>query len=322
MRKISLPLFLLLTVASLSVFGQEYKPHPLLSPMWNAETEYLVPSQVEDTTLKNGFTGASFNLRFPIYRGKDWLSADGGKPYFALIAHTGGNIRQSQLDYIEPDRLLTLYKFGLTGMMASGVSSLRNLFLIQATASSPAQDFNFAPRIHGAIIWRKLYHNNKLWHTLGLTYTPVFGRDLLMPVIGAGYKINNENQVQLTFPFNFSYTYLLSRQLSFSGRIINNGMYYKLEDDAYRNDDFYYRYNAQRISVSARYITDLNVVWTPEIGFTNKAHLELDDVKNRQLSTLYFRLTFQVRFGRRPAASPIMNFDPGDSGFDPSYLVE
>ena len=240
----------------------------------------------------------------------------------ALIANTGMNVRQSQINYIEPDRLLTIYKFGLTGMMATGVSSLRNLFLVQVTGSSPAQDFNFIPRVHGAVIWRKLYHNNRFWHTIGLTYNPVFGRDLILPVLGGGYKINNENQVQLTFPFNFAYTCLLSRQLSLSGKVINNGFYYRLEEDLLRDHDYYYRYNSQRLSVSARYITDLNVVWTPEIGFTNKAHLELDDHKDRQLSTMYFRLTFQVRFGKRPAASPIMNFDPGDSGFDPSYLVE
>lgn len=315
-------LLALLMLLCIEVRSQEYKPHPLLSPMWNAEADYLAPSQIEDTTLKNGYTGASFNLRFPIFRGKDWLSADGGKPYFALIANTGGNIKQSQIDYIEPDRLLTLYKLGLTGMMATGVSSLRNLWLIQVTGSSPAQDFNFVLRIHGSAIWRKLYHNNRVWHTLGLTYSPVFGKDLILPVVGGGYKINNENQVQLTFPFNFAYTYLLSRQFSFSAKVINNGFYYKLEKDQFRDHDYFYRYNSQRIAVSARYITDLNVVWTPEIGLTNKAHLELDDVKNRQLSSLYFKLTFQVRFGKRPAASPIMNFDPGDSGFDPSYLVE
>ena len=321
MRKIKrITPFLLLLSGITS--AQEYKPHPLLSPMWQAETEYFTPSQIEDSTQKNGFTGGAFNLRFPIYRGKDWLDAAGGHPYFAFIANTGVNARQSQINYIEPDRLLTNYKLGITGLMATGPSSLRNLYMLQVTTSSPAQDFRLAPRFHGALIWRRLYHDNRLWHTIGITYTPVFGRDLPMPVIGAGYKINKENQVQFTFPFNFVYTYLLSRQLSISGRLINSGGYYRLQEDIRQEEDYFYRYNYLRAALAVRYITDLNVVWTPEIGLTNKAHVQLDDTKNRQLSAIYFRLGMQVRFGKRPAASPIMNFDPGDSGFDPSYLVE
>ena len=321
MRK--LPAFCLLFLcASTALNAQEYKPHPLLSPMWQVDAEYMAPSQIEDTTQKNGFTGGSFNLRFPLFRGKDWLSADGGVPFLALLAHTGANVRQSQINYIEPDRLLTIYKLGITGMMATGPSSLRNLYLIQFTASSPAEDFRFSPRFHGAGIWRRLYHNNRLWHTVGVTWSPVFGRDLPLPILGAGYKINNENQVQFTFPFNFAYTCLLSRKFSVSAKIINSGGYYRLQADSIRPDDFLYRHNHQRAAVSIRYITDRNVVWVPEVGFTNKAHLKLDEQEDRQLSAIYVRLSMQVRFGRRPAVSPIMNFDPGDSGFDPSYLVE
>ena len=308
------------------MYGQAYKPHPLLSPMWQLETEYFAPSQVKDTTAKNGFTGGSFSFRFPVYTGKDWLSAEGGKPFFALLAHAGTNARQSQINYLEPDRLLTNIHAGFTGLMATGPSSLRNLYLVQFVASSPSQDFNFDPsdlRFHGAAIWRHLYHNNRFWHTLGIIYTPILGKDIIFPVVGGGYKLGNDDQVQLTLPFNFAYTHLFSRKFSLSVRATQSGGYYQLEPDTFHSENpLFYRMRFGRIGLVARYITDRNVVLTPEVAVAGKSHLQLGERKSTQLPSFYLKLTLQVRFGKRPAASPILNFDPGDSGFDPSYLIE
>lgn len=319
-------LFISLVFIAVTAEGQAYKPHPLLSPMWQAEAEYFPPSQVIDTTSQNGFTGASFSFRVPVFTGKDWLSADGGKPFYALLAHAGVNARQSQIDYIEPDRVLTVLRAGITGLMATGPSSLRNLYLLQFSVSSPSEDFALDPgllRFHGAGIWRHLYHNNRFWHTLGLVYTPVTGRDMLFPVIGGGYKLGNEDQIQVTFPFNFAYTHLFSRKFSLSVRLNQAGSYYELKRDTIHPENpLIYRQRYPRLSLVARYITDRNVVLTPEAGVTGRSHLKLGETESTQLSSFYLKLTLQVRFGKRPAASPILNFDPGDSGFDPSYLVE
>jgi hypothetical protein len=324
--KITTLLVAFLIISGNYAFSQGYRPHPLLSPMWQADAEYMAPSQVVDTTFKNGFTGAAFTFRLPLYTGKDWLSADGGKPFFAILAQAGTSARQSQVDYLEPDRVLTISKIGFTGLMATGASSLRNLYMAQFTASLPTENYwlnlSYA-HFHGAVLWRRLYHNNRFWHTLGIIYTPINGNDRIFPILGGGYKLGNEDQIQLTFPFNFTYTHLFTRKVSLSLKLNANGGYYYLRKDTLHTDDpLIYRLRYPKVSVMARYYTDRHVVLIPEIGLCGKSKLQLAEKKDTQLSTFYFKFSLQVRFGKRPTASPILNFDPGDSGFDPSYLVE
>ena len=46
--------FIFVLAFPLKSMGQGgYRPHPFLSPMWQADVEYLEPSQVEDTTMEN-----------------------------------------------------------------------------------------------------------------------------------------------------------------------------------------------------------------------------------------------------------------------------
>lgn len=300
-----------------------YKPHPLLSPMWQADVEYLDPSQVGDTTMENGFTGASFTYRLPLYTGKDWLSADGGKPFFAVLAQGSLHARQSQIDFIEPDRMLTLGRFAVTGLMAKG---LRHLYLANLSLSLPTESFSLnlsRLRVHGSFIWRRLYHNNRVWHTLGLTYTPITGKDLPLPVAGVGVKLGNDDQIQITFPFNASYTHLFSRKFSLSVRVQNMGGYNLLNEDSIHTEDpLVYRFRFPRAGLVGRWYTHRHVVITPEVGLTAFNRVGLDGLKFNQTPAPYFKFSIQVRFGVRPSAAPILDFDPGDSGFDPSYIVE
>lgn len=322
LKSITSALLLVLTPIMLQAQGG-YRPHPLLSPMWQADAEYLVPSQVGDSTVQNGFTGLSFTCRTPIYTGKDWLSADGGKPFFAVLAQGSALYRQSQLDYIEPDRALSQLRIGMTGLMAKG---LRQLLMANLSLSLPTESFSFrtrALRLHGSLIWRKLYHNNRLWHTLGLSYTPITGKDLILPVAGLGYTLGNEDQIQVTFPFNASYTHLFSKKFSMLVRAQNMGGYHILPaDSTNREDPVFYRFNFPRIGVLGRWYGVRHTVITAEAGMTTGGRVQLDGVRDTQLPAPYFRFSLQVRFGNRPAAAPILNFDPGDSGFDPAYLVE
>ena len=315
----------LLIILPFSSKAQLYKPHPLLSPMWQADADYYLPSETADT-LKNGFASAAFQFRVPLYIGKDWLSADGGKAFFAALMQAGTSVRQTQGSFFDPDKTLTNTRISFSGMMANGPSSLRNLYFVQLATALPSEDYAFKVnylQFSGTAVWRHLYHNNKLWHTLGLTYTPIFGRNLLLPVAGIGYKINKENQVQFTFPFNLAYTHEFARNFNLSVRLNNNGGYYHLQNNEPNSDaDVIYRQRYRKLSLVARYYTTRHVVLTPEIGLTGKSKIEIDEAVINQVTSLYFRFTMQVRFGKRPAASPILNFDPGDSGFDPGYLSE
>lgn len=301
-----------------------YKPHPLLSPMWQADYEYLSPSQVDDTTQEFGFGGGAFSIRVPLWTGKDWLSADGGRPLFALISQGGVSLRQTQIDYLEPDRYLSLARAGLTGLMAKG---LRNLFLLQLTASLPSESFRFRPdylRVHGALVWRKLYYNNKWWHTLGVIYTPVRGRDFALPLLGMGIRLSQEDQLQFTFPFNLAYTHLFTRRFSLSVRLNNMGGYHFLKENQSDQSDesVAFRFRYSRLSLVGRLYTRRHVVITPEIGLTGRGRLQTGELKSTQAPSPYLRLSVQVRWGKRPPTAPILHFDPGDSGFDPAYLVE
>lgn len=300
-----------------------YKPHPFLSPMWQADVEYLAPSQVTDSSMENGFTGAAFTWRIPLYTGKDWLGADGGKPLFAVIGQFNASARQSQIDYIEPDRLLTQGRVGITGLMAP---RLRNLYLLNLSLALPTESFRLRARglrLNGALVWRKLYHNNRWWHTLGLTFTPVWGRDLLLPMAGIGIKLGNDDQLQFTYPFNAAYTHIFTRKMSLTFRIQNMGGYHFMQPDSLHDSDpLLYRFNHPRLGVLARFYTHRHVVLTPEIACAAFNRIEIDEKRSRQDPALYFRMSVQVRFGKRPPAAPILNFDPGDFGFDPTYLVE
>jgi len=291
--------------------------------MWQADVEYLSPSQVGDTSMENGFTGAAFTWRVPIYTGKDWLAADGGKPLYAVIGQFNASARQSQIDYIAPDRILTLGRLGLTGLMAP---RLRNLFLLNLSLALTTESFHVRTgglRPNGALVWRKLYHNNRWWHTLGVTYTPVWGRDLLLPIAGIGVKLGNDDQFQFTYPFNAAFTHVFNRKTSLTVRLQNMGGYHILQPDSVHSDNpLKYRFNHPRVGLLGRFYTHRHVVITPEIGCTAFNRLELDGIRSKQKPALYFRMSIQVRFGNRPAAAPILNFDPGDFGFDPTYLVE
>lgn len=307
-----------------NLYPQAYRPHPLLGSNWQAEADYFAPTQVKDTTMEYGFAGGNFRFHFPLYLGKDWLSADGGRPFIGFLANAGVSARQTQMNYLKPNRLLTNPRLGFTALMATGPSSLRNLYLLQASFSMPSESFQFDPgfiRPHGTLLWRKLYHNNRLWHTLGLTYTGITGKNLLLPVLGAGYKLGNDDQVQFLFPFNVAYTHMFSKKLSMSVKANMQGSYYYLDSDTSDNSPLF-RQRFLRISVLARYYTDRFVVLIPEAGLTTEGQLRLDGRKDSQLNSVYFKFSLQVRFGKRPAASPIMNFDPGDSGYDPNYIVE
>ena len=317
-------LLIIQTFISSSIHAQGYyRPHPFLSPMWQIDGEYLPASQIKNSTVSNGFTGANFAMRVPIWKKKDWLDASGGKPFIAVLSHFGVSGRQTQINFFDPNQNLTVSKFGVSGVMAKG---LRNLYLMQGFVSMPTSDFSIQlnhVRFHATGLWRHLYHNNRWWHTLGLTYSPIFGKDRILPIVGAGVQLSNENQLQFTFPFNVTYTHLFTKKLSVSLRANNFGGYNFFKSDSLNNNDWsIYRFNYKRGSVMLRYYTDRFVVFTMEGGVTTTANLQINDTKFNQVPSIYLKVGFQIRFGARPPAAPILNFDPGESGFDPNYIVE
>lgn len=106
-------------------------------------------------------------------------------------------------------------------------------------------------------------------------------------------------------------------------KVNNFGGYNFFKSDSLNNNEWsLYRFNYKRGTVMLRYYTDRFVVFTLEGGVTTTANIAVNDLKFYQIPSAYLKAGFQIRFGERPPAAPILNFDPGESGFDPNYIVE
>jgi hypothetical protein len=60
--------------------------------MWQDDADYFLPSK-NVVTLKNRFASAAFQFHVRLYIGKRWLSAVGGKAFFATLMPAGASVR-------------------------------------------------------------------------------------------------------------------------------------------------------------------------------------------------------------------------------------
>jgi hypothetical protein len=60
--------------------------------MWQDDADYFLPSK-NVVTLKNRFASAAFQFHVRLYTGKRWLSAVGGKAFFAALMPAGTSVR-------------------------------------------------------------------------------------------------------------------------------------------------------------------------------------------------------------------------------------
>lgn len=315
-------LFFLLFVIHTSVLGQAYKLHPLLSPLLQTSAEYLAPSEVREEGREHGFTRYDCQLHFPLYIGKDWLRAEGETPLFAVLAGAGASLLVSQGQYLDPDRALTKPVAGITALAAYGK---RNLYLLQAGCNLPTEKFNVEPlylRYSGTVMWRHL-HRNGWWHSLGITYTPVYGNEKILPLLGIGKSLGRNDQLQACFPYSLSYSHRFNESLVIQAQLIQEGFHYLLNPAPSGAEDYpIYRQWQSRIGLTMRWYSYRHLILLPEIGIALPSNLKTDDIRSEQISTAYARVTLQYRFGNRPAAAPILDFDPGLNAFTPNYIGE
>ncbi len=308
-----------LQLFNFKVTAQSYPgPQPLLSPSINASVLHRIATQVGDSTVKYGFDEASFGFKIPLYTGKDWLSADGNKPFFAVLFNSQGAVKQTSGDFFFNKKQLLRANAGASALLAVG---LRNLYMatVQTGLTEDVDAINVTRlRYSGNIFWRHR-NNDQFNYTLGLSYSYVYGRNYFLPVIGIGYHFTKEDFVNVVLPFNIHYTHTFSRRLALSVFVKPEGGSYFINypwNDSINIADVLFKQRSFQIGSSLRYSSYSHVILIPEIGVTGKTRLALDDFKTTAQPALYFKLTFRYRFGKRATAAPILNFDPGTFGME------
>lgn len=299
-------------------------PQPLLSPSLNANVTHRVATQVGDSTVKYGFDEASFGFKFPIYTGKDWLSADGNIPFFAVLFNSQGLVKQTTGDLFFKNKQLLRADAGATALLAVG---LRNLYMVsfKTLLMEDLEAINPARlRYNGNIFWRHR-SNDQFNYTLGASYSYVYGRNVLLPIIGLGYHFTKEDAVNVVLPFNIHYTHKFDRRISLSVFLKPNGGAYYLQyhlNDSVKIPDVLFRQRSFQLGISLRYKSYSHIVLIPEIGIAGKTHLSLDNYKTTTQPSVYVKLGLRYRFGKRATAAPILNFDPGDFGIEQNDYLE
>ena len=176
-------LFLLCFGYTLMTNAQTYPgPQPLLSPSINGSIMHQVATQVGDSTVKFGFDEASFGFKFPLYTGKDWISADGNKPFFAVLFNSQGSVKQTSGDFFFKNKQLLHADAGASALLAVG---LRNLYMVSFKTGlrEDLDAINLTRlRFSGNAFWRHR-SNDQFNYTLGLSYSYIYGRNIFLPIL-------------------------------------------------------------------------------------------------------------------------------------------
>ncbi len=310
---------------SMSSAAQSYPgPQPLLSPSINASVMHPVATQVGDSTVKYGFDDGSIGIKFPLFVGKDWMSAGGNKPLFAVLFNAQASVKQTNGDLFYKNKQLLCANAGATAMLAVG---LRNLYFVSVQPLLMEDIESIKPtriRYSGNALWRHRSHD-QFNYTLGFSYSYVYGRARFLPVLGFGYHFTREDVVNVTLPFNIYYTHQFSKQLSLSLFIKPNGGSYYTEqqlNDSVKITDVLFGQTNFQLGTSLIYKSYSNLILIPEIGFAGKTHLSFDDYKTTTQPSVYVKLGIRYRFGKRATAAPILSFDPGDFGIERNDYLE
>jgi hypothetical protein len=86
----------------------------------------------------------------------------------------------------------------------------------------------------------------------------------MLPLSVIGFKINQENKVQFTIPFNFADTIEFMRNFNLSVRLNNNvGYYHCRRNEPNSNDNIIYSLLHRKLNLAARYYANRRALSTP-----------------------------------------------------------
>ena len=290
-------------------------PHPLLSSRIKANIESHIASQVDTLATKFGYEKAELEFGIPLYRGKDWLTATGNTPLIGITLQGAGAIMKPEGGFLDSDKLLRA-RLGSNFIYAKGT---RNLFManIQGIVADELNSFSLdGLYINGSAFWRHRQNDQFGW-TLGLTYTSVYAYNKLLPVIGFSYRPTKEDLISILLPITIQYTHFFNRATALSATIKPNGGFYNMNNEdndtilmLYKNSTFRHRNFLFSINLNHKFSYQFSI--QPEIGLENNTELFVDDFKFQASSSVYVRIAFRYKFGRRANIAPILDFDPAD----------
>ncbi|MCX6138075.1 MAG: DUF6268 family outer membrane beta-barrel protein [Ignavibacteriales bacterium] len=241
------------------------------------------------------------NAVVPIYRSIN-LAED--ERSFQQIALTGSLRRNTtELSIIAEPRIITTAWLGGSW---SYIGESKNLYLISGSlGTSEDKLISGPPTIRFRLMAMGTYRLSDPLHLMyGVNYSALFGRDLLLPIVGLRWTINDDWSSTVILPFSFSLRYLagksvtLQANISAAGermRIANNGDY------AVSSNDLQLRTTGAKIAVRCAIKLSDAFGLNTEIGSISRRTLTIlsgtTTLATKQLDASgYFSLGIQYRF--------------------------
>ena len=288
-------------------------PHPLLSSHINMNVEGHIASQVDTSEVKFGYEKAEIEFGLPLYKGKDWLTSTGNTPLIGITIQGAGAILQPEGGFLNSNKLLRA-RIGSNFIYSKG---LRNLFMVnlQGVLAHELKEVSLdGIYINGSAFWRHRQNDQFDW-TAGITYTSVYGYNKLLPVIGLNYRPTKEDLISVLLPITIQYTHFFSNATSVSATLKPNGGFYTItypENDSLAIYNTVFRHRNMLLSIIANHKFSYQFSIQPELGIESNTKLFINDSKFQAASSVFARITFRYKLGRRVNVAPILDFDPAD----------
>ena len=289
-------------------------PHPLLSSSYKLSAEGHIASQVDTLETKFGYAKIEGRFCFPVYHGKDWLTATGNTPLIGITIQGAASLLQPQGDFLIDDTRLLRARLGGNFIYSKG---LRNLYMVngQGILAHELKTISFSGiYINGSALWRHRQNDQFAW-TLGLTYTSVYERNRLFPLAGISYHPSKENLITFLLPVYIQYKHFFNRSTSLSATIRPNGGFYNINykvNDSTTIKNLVFRHRNMTLSATVLYKISYQLSIDPEVGIESGTRLFLNEHKYLTTSSLFARITLRYKFGQRANVAPILDFDPAD----------
>ena len=285
-------------------------PHPLLSSHIKMNVESHIASQVDTLEDKFGYEKAEIQFGFPLYKGKDWLTSNGNTPLIGVTLQGAAAIIQPVGGFLSSDKLLRA-RLGSNFIYSKG---LRNLYMVslQGILAHELNEISLnGLYMNGSAFWRHRQNDEFDW-TVGVAYTSVYAYNKLLPIIGLQYRPTKEDLISILLPITIQYTHFFSNATSISATIKPNGGFYNVHYPENDINDATFRHKNMLIAVILNHKLSYQFSIQPELGIQTNTKLFVNDFSTQSATSVFARIAFRYKFGRRVNVAPILDFDPAD----------
>ncbi len=119
------------------------------------------------------------------------------------------------------------------GLNWTQIYHTKNIFSFRANALAAEDNKTIPflqPRWNGNLFYSRLTSHHYSY-TLGIAYTYLYGRGIILPVIGASIKTGEKSRVTVLLPFNIQYLHKLNSKISYKIFIKTQGSVNRFENE-------------------------------------------------------------------------------------------